>query len=366
MSIDFLKLVNQGIQQLAPYEAGKPIEELERELGIKNIVKLASNENPLGISPKVKQAMVDAIDDIHRYPDANGFEFKHKISQKFNVKPDQITLGNGSNDLLELIAHTFVNAGDEVIFSQYAFIVYPLVTKAINATPVIIPALDFGHDLKAFLDNITAKTKMVFIANPNNPTGTFLSEAQIRDFLTKLPSHIICVLDEAYTEFAHSENRVNSVALANEFDNLIVCRTLSKAYGLAGIRLGFAISHPKIADLLNRVRQPFNCNSIALAAGIAAINDLDFINQVVTNNQQGMIQYEQFFKQKNLAYIPSSGNFITLDLAQNAAPIYQKLLEQGVIVRPIAGYGLPNHLRISIGTKTENEKCINALASILG
>ncbi|MDA3977598.1 histidinol-phosphate transaminase [Gallibacterium sp. AGMB14963] len=361
----FLEVVNQGVKKLSPYQAGKPTEELERELGIHNIVKLASNENPFGLSDSAKQAILNELNQLTRYPDSNGFYFKQAVAKKFQLDPAQITLGNGSNDLLELIAHTFASEDDEIIFSQYAFIVYPLVTQAINAKAVVIPAKNWGHDLDAFLANITDKTKLIYIANPNNPTGTFLTTAEIEAFLAKVPSHIIVVLDEAYTEFTDENERVPSFELQKKFANLVVCRTLSKAYGLAGLRIGYAVSDPEIADLFNRVRQPFNCNSLALAAATAVINDDDFLHKVAENNRQGMQQLVQFFEQQGLEYIPSKGNFITVDLKQPAQPIYNALLHKGVIVRPITGYGMPNHLRISIGLPEENQAFINALTEVL-
>ncbi|MFC0309252.1 histidinol-phosphate transaminase [Gallibacterium trehalosifermentans] len=361
----FLDVANPGVKQLSPYQAGKPTEELERELGIHNIVKLASNENPFGLSESAKQAILAELNQLTRYPDSNGFYFKQAVAQKFNLDPAQITLGNGSNDLLELIAHTFVSEGDEVIFSQYAFIVYPLVTQAINAKAVVIPAKNWGHDLGAFLAHITNKTKLIYIANPNNPTGTFLTTDEIEQFLAKVPANIIVVLDEAYTEFTNEQERVPSFALQQKYANLVVCRTLSKAYGLAGLRIGYAVSNPEIADLFNRVRQPFNCNSLALAAATAVINDEAFLQKVAENNHQGMQQLINFFEQQGLDYIPSKGNFITVDLKQPAQPIYNALLHKGVIVRPIAGYGMPNHLRVSIGLPEENQAFINALTEVL-
>lgn len=363
--MQFINIANEGVKTLAPYQAGKPIEELERELGISNIVKLASNENPFGFPESAKQAILKQLNDLTRYPDANGFELKATIAKKFGVQPNQITLGNGSNDLLELFAHTFASEKDEIIYSQYAFIVYPLVTKAINAVAREIPAKDWGHDLAAFEQAINDKTKLIYIANPNNPTGNFLSQQEVEHFLAKVPVNVIVVLDEAYTEFTDPAERLDSFALVQKYPNLIVSRSLSKAYGLAGLRIGYAVSHPEIADLLNRVRQPFNCNSLALAAAIAVAQDDDFIAKVAENNRNEMKRYEAFFKANQLEYIPSKGNFITVDLKQPAQPIYQALLNEGVIVRPIAGYGMPNHLRVSIGLPEENDRFFDALSKVL-
>lgn len=361
----FLDFANPGVQHLYPYQAGKPIEELERELGIDNIIKLASNENPFGLPESAKRAIQAELDNLTRYPDANGFYFKQAVAKKFNLQLEQITLGNGSNDLLELVAHTFVREGEEVIFSQYAFIVYPLVTQAINAKAVVVPAKEWGHDLTAFAASITDKTKLIYIANPNNPTGTFLTAQQIEAFLQQVPKHVIVVLDEAYTEFTAEDERVPSFALLENYPNLVVCRTLSKAYGLAGLRIGYAVSHPEIAELFNRVRQPFNCNSLALAAATAVINDDTFIEKVAENNRQGLALFTEFFQRVGLDYIPSKGNFITVDVNQPALPIYQALLHKGIIVRPIAGYGMPNHLRISVGLPEENQRAISALSEVL-
>ncbi|HAS04090.1 histidinol-phosphate transaminase [Pasteurella multocida] len=364
--MQYINIVNEGVKQLHPYQAGKPIEELERELGIANIIKLASNENPFGLSDSAKQAILAELDNLTRYPDSNGFYFKQTVAKKFGLSPEQITLGNGSNDLLELVAHTFANEQDEILFSQYAFIVYPLVTQAINAKKVEIPAKNYGADLDGFLQAISDKTKLIYLANPNNPTGTFLSAGEISQFLNQVPAHVIVVLDEAYTEFTLPEERVDSFTLLKKHPNLVICRTLSKAYGLAGLRIGYAVSSAEIADLFNRVRQPFNCNSLALAAATAVINDDAFIAKVAENNRQGLKLLEDFFTAKGLNYIPSKGNFVMLDVNQPALPIYQALLQKGVIVRPIAGYGLPNHLRISIGLPEENQRFLLALSEVLG
>lgn len=318
--MQFINIANEGVKSLSPYQAGKPIEELERELGITNIIKLASNENPFGFPESAKQAIIKQLDDLTRYPDANGFELKKTIAEKYGLQANQITLGNGSNDLLELFAHTFASEQDEIIYSQYAFIVYPLVTKAINAVAKEIPAKNWGHDLSGFLKAITPKTKLIFIANPNNPTGNFLSETDIDQFLAQVPKNVIVVIDEAYTEFTPNDKRLNSFGLLQKYSNLIVSRSLSKAYGLAGLRIGYAVSNAEIADLLNRVRQPFNCNSLALASAIAVMNDDAFVKKVAENNRLEMARYECFCQAKGLEYIPSMGNFITIDFKRPAQP----------------------------------------------
>lgn len=363
--MQYINIANDGVKTLSPYQAGKPIEELERELGISNIIKLASNENPFGFPESAKQAIINQLNELTRYPDANGFELKATIAKKFGVKAEQITLGNGSNDLLELFAHTFADQDDEIIYSQYAFVVYPLVTKAINATAREIPAKNWGHDLEAFLAAINEKTKLIFIANPNNPTGNFLTHNELDAFLAKVPEKVLVVLDEAYTEFTAEQERVGSFALSAKYPNLIISRSLSKAYGLAGLRIGYAVSNPEIADLLNRVRQPFNCNSLALAAAQAVLNDDEFVKKVAENNRLEMARYEAFCTAQGLEFIPSKGNFITIDFKRPAQAIYEDLLREGVIVRPIAGYGMPNQLRVSIGLPEENDRFFSALLKVL-
>lgn len=361
---DAAQLALPGIRQLQPYQAGKPIDELERELGISNIVKLASNENPLGVSPLVQKALQEHITGLARYPDANGFYLKSALAEKYQVQTNQVTLGNGSNDVLELLARTYVSAEHEVIFSQHAFVVYPLITQAIGAKPVAIPALDYGHDLTAMLAAINTKTRMIFIANPNNPTGTFIPSKELHEFLAAVPEHVLVVLDEAYYEYVPAAERANSVEWIQEFPHLVVSRTFSKAYGLAGLRAGYAISHPAVADFVNRIRQPFNMNELALTAAQAALTDEDFLQQAIAVNRAGMAQLIEFCEQQGLAYIPSYGNFLTIEVGEQAAKLYQQLLQKGVIVRPVAGYELPHHLRVSIGLKEENQAFINAMQAI--
>jgi histidinol-phosphate aminotransferase len=363
--MDYLALANAGVSGLQPYQAGKPIEELERELGISDCVKLASNENPLGLSPKAKLAIEAALADLTRYPDANGFYLKQKLAQTFGLDAAGLTLGNGSNEVIDLIFHTFVSPGDEVIYAQYSFIVYALATQAHGADAVVVPAKNWGHDLDAMLAAVTDKTKLICIANPNNPTGTVLPPAELEAFLARVPEHILVILDEAYNEYMDPALRADSAAWVARFPNLVVTRTFSKAYGLAGLRLGYAVTTPELASVLNRVREPFNANALALVAAQATLEDSDYLQRAVALNRQEMARYEAFFNELGLTFIPSSGNFITVDLAQPAAPIYQALLQQGVIVRPIAGYGMPNYLRISIGTAQENERFFNALRHIL-
>ncbi len=354
------------IRAIAPYQGGKPISELAREMGLNeaDIVKLASNENPLGISPKAQTAIDDAIADIARYPDGNSFALRDAVSQKFGVTTQQIVFGNGSNDILELAARAYLQAGDEAIYSQHAFAVYPLVTQAVGAKGVVIPAKDYAHDLDGFLHAITPKTKLIFIANPNNPTGTLLKKDALRAFIHAVPRHVLIMLDEAYDEYLNAENKSEAINWLSEFDHLMISRSFSKAYGLAGLRIGFGLMHASVADTLNRVRQPFNVNSIAQAAAIASLADEDFVARSYAANQAGMAQITQGLQQLGLSYISSQANFVSFAV-KNAAEVNQKLLQNGVIVRPIANYEMPDYLRVSIGLFSENARFLTVLAAIL-
>ncbi len=354
-----------GVQQLVPYVPGKPIEDLERELGLTQIVKLASNENPLGPSKKALDAIRKTLPSLALYPDGNGFNLKLALAKKYALDSSQITLGNGSNELLELVARAFLTPELEVVFSQHAFAVYPIVTQAVGAKAVVVPAVNYGHDLSGMLQSITNKTRLVFIANPNNPTGTLLAQADLEAFIGELPDTVICVLDEAYFEFA-AKTDINSIDWLKKYPNLMITRTFSKAYGLAGLRIGYSLSSPDIADMLNRVRQPFNNNMLALAAAEAALSDTEHLQATVTNNSLGLQQLMKGFQQLNLDWVPSAGNFILLDLKQAGQPIYEALLRKGVIVRPVANYELPHHLRISIGTPQENQTFLSVLSACLG
>jgi len=355
-----------GVQGLVPYVPGKPIDELAREYGLTHIVKLASNENPLGPSPKLSTVLHEAMLHLTRYPDGSGHRLKTALAHQLDVALSQITLGNGSNDVLELVARTFASVGDEIIYSQYAFAVYPLITQAIGAKPVVVAAQSWGHDLTAIIASISAKTKLIFIANPNNPTGTYLSLSSIVNFLEQVPSDVIVVIDEAYHEYAVSVTDYGSVlaCLAN-YPNLVVTRTFSKAYGLAGLRVGFSVSHPDMAELVNRVRQPFNVNALALVGAEAVLSDSEYVARAVAMNQQGLDYLSSEIQRLGLAVIPSVANFITLDLSQPALPVYEQLLRQGVIVRPVANYGMPNHLRVSVGLPEENQVFVRALEQVL-
>lgn len=365
MSCDYIALATPGVQTLKPYLTGKPIEELERELGIRNIVKLASNENPLGPGKLALHAARQALEQLHRYPDGAGFHLKAALSEKFNLRPEQITLGNGSNDLLELIGRAFLNRGDEVIFSQHAFAVYMLVTLGCSAKPVEVPAQLFGHDLAAMADAITERTRVIFIANPNNPTGTWFHKHALDAFLARVPEHVLVVLDEAYVEYVEEDGYPNGFDYLGRYSNLIVTRTFSKMYGLAGLRVGYAVANPQITNVLNRVRQPFNVNAPALAAAQAALNDVNYIEDSKSENTAGLVQITEGLTKLNLHAIPSVANFIAFECGRPAQPIYEALLHEGVIVRPIGGYGMPNHLRVSIGLGEENERFLQAMQKVL-
>lgn len=358
------------VRAIAPYQGGKPIAEVAREFGLDEaaIIKLASNENPLGMPESSKQAMLAAMTDIARYPDSNGFALKAAISQKFDVPADFITLGNGSNDILELAAHALVRAGESVVYSQYSFAVYPLATQAVGGRAIVVPAVNHGHDLPAMAAAITVDTKLVFIANPNNPTGTFIDGAAIEAFLKQVPSHVVVVLDEAYTEYLTPQQRYDSLAWVRQYPNLLVSRTLSKAYGLAGLRVGFGIAQPGLTDLLNRIRQPFNVNSLAQAAAVAALHDDDFLAHSAQLNAEGYRQFTTAFDAMGIEYVPSSGNFVLIRVGQDdaaGARVNLALLKKGIIVRPVGNYGLPQWLRISIGLPAENAAFIDALKTVL-
>ncbi|MDT8388348.1 MAG: histidinol-phosphate transaminase [Thiogranum sp.] len=360
-----------GVQALRPYAPGKPLSELEREYGIRDAVKLASNENPLGPSQRVLDAMQAQFADLARYPDGNGFELKTALAQTCAVPQDWITLGNGSNDVLELVARAFLSPKTSAVFSAHAFAVYPIVTQAIGARAIVAPAHDgsrgrrFGHDLDAMQAAIDADTRVVFIANPNNPTGTWLDRSALHAFLRQVPDQVIVVIDEAYFEYVSEADYPNALEWLAEFPNLLVTRTFSKAYGLASLRVGYGVSQPGLADMLNRVRQPFNVNSLAQAAAVAALADTEHLQRSVQLNRQGLQQFSDGLRDLSLDFIPSVGNFIAVDVGRAADAVYERLLREGVIVRPIANYAMPNYLRISVGLETENHRCLQALARVL-
>ena len=367
MLMDLCELSPSYVRSIAPYQPGKPIAELAREMGLeeRSIVKLASNENPRGIGPRTRAAIEAAIGDIARYPDGNGFELKQALARRYHVDMGAIVLGNGSNDVLELMALAFLGPGRAAVFSQHCFAVYPLATQARGARSIVVPAKNFGHDLEAMAKAIDDETYVAWIANPNNPTGTFVRHEEIEAFLKRVPERVLVVLDEAYNEYLPAELRGDSAKLLKRHPNLVITRTFSKAYGLAGLRVGYALAHASVADVMNRVRQPFNVNSIALTAARAALDDMEFVARSYAENLQGLKHIEEGSRALGLDYIPSHGNFITVRVGK-APEVYKRLLRRGVIVRPVGGgYGLPEHLRVTIGTAQENERFLGALAASL-
>jgi histidinol-phosphate aminotransferase len=371
MLIDPCELSPSYVRSIAPYQPGKPISELAREMGLDEarIVKLASNENPRGIGPRTRAAIEAAMADIARYPDGNGFELKQALARRYHVDMGAIVLGNGSNDVLELVGSAFLGPGRAAVMSQHCFAVYPLATQSRGARSIVVPAKDYGHDLDAMARAIDDETYVVWLANPNNPTGTYAKPDALEAVLRRVPERVLVVLDEAYNEYLPAELRADSVKWLKRHPNLILTRTFSKAYGLAGLRAGYALAHASVADVMNRVRQPFNVNSLALAAAAAALDDMEFVAKSYAGNLQGMKQLEEGARSLGLDYIPSFGNFLTIRVAQggrSAAEIYKRLLRRGVIVRPVGGgYGLPAHLRVTIGTADENHKFLAALAASL-
>ncbi len=352
------------IKALSPYQPGKPIGDLARELGIAEgkIIKLASNENPLGASPRALAAIAGA--DLSRYPDGNGFELKSALAKRYALETSQIVLGNGSGDVLELVTLAFLAPGLKAVFSEHAFAVYPLATQARGALGVVVKARDFGHDLDAMREAIDDKTRVVFVANPNNPTGTLLQASAIKSFIGSVPLEVIVILDEAYNEYLAPEQQAPSASWIASHPNLVVTRTFSKAYGLAGLRVGYGLTSAGVADMMNRVRQPFNVSGIAQAAAVAALDDYEFVKRSFELNRAGMLQLTQAFKKLGRAYIPSAGNFVSVHVG-DAPAVNAKLLQQGVIVRAIGIYNLPQHLRVSVGLPEENERFLTALRESL-
>lgn len=365
--LDITALAPENVRRIAPYVPGKPIAETARELGIPEaeILKMASNENPLGSSPRAIAAIRGALEELHYYPDGSGFELKRVLSRRLGVTAEQVILGNGSNDVLEIAARAFLRPGESAVYSQHAFMVYPLAIQAIGATHLQVPARDYGSDLDAMARAVRANTKFVFLANPNNPTGTFNAWDDVEGFIKTLPSRVLVVLDEAYGEYLPDGLQSPAVGWLERFPNLIVARTLSKAYGLAGLRVGYALAHPEVAEVMNRVRQPFNVNHLAMVAACAALQDEEFIGRAREVNSAGLAQLRAGFERLGLEYIPSFGNFITFRVS-GADRVYRDLLKQGVIVRPIAGYGMPDHLRVTVGLPEHNTRFLEALARAIG
>lgn len=361
-----------GVQGLQPYQPGKPVAELERELGIREAVKLASNENPLGPSPRAVEAARDMLGGAHVYPDGNGFELKAALAARHGVDPAQITLGNGSNEVLELIARTWLAPGRASVFSAHAFAVYPLVTQATGAEARVVPALaaddarqPFGHDLDAMRARVDEDAAVVFVANPNNPTGTWVDAQALEAFVAAMPPQTLVVIDEAYAEYVEEDGYPDATRWLERYPNVVVTRTFSKIQGLAGLRLGYAVSSAPVADMLNRVRQPFNTNAVAQAAGLAALQDEAHIRRSVAVNREGLAQLDRELRAMGLRVIPSVGNFVTFDTGTDVHAVHDRLQRQGVIARPVENYGLPRHLRVTVSTTEDNDRFLMALREAL-
>ncbi|PYN21836.1 MAG: histidinol-phosphate transaminase [Candidatus Rokuibacteriota bacterium] len=366
MPTQWESLANEHILGIAPYEPGKPIEELERELMISNPIKLASNENPLPPSDRVQKAIIAALSSLDRYPDGSGFYLRQALAKKHGVMPDQVVLGNGSNELIELLVRSFLRPGDEAVVPHPSFVVYPMIVQAAGGVRVMVMLKDFRLDLDAMARAITPMTKIVFVANPNNPTATIVTRDEVEHFMSRVPERTIVMFDEAYLEFAMGSDFPDTLAYVKQGRKVVVLRTFSKAASLAGLRVGYGIADADAIALMNRIRQPFNVNSLAQVAALAAIDDEAHILECVRMIEAGRHFLYDEFKRIGLQYVPSRANFILVDVGRNAADIYQKLLHQGVIVRPMTPFGLETAFRITVGTPEENRKLVKALRMVLG
>lgn len=370
---DLLDICVPGVKTLKPYEPGKPITELQREFGVRDVIKLASNENPLGPSPKALAAVRAALPSLAIYPDGQAYELRCALAARHRVDPACVTFGSGSDENLVLVARAFLQPGTNAVFSRYSFAVYPIITQAsgaashvAEANPANHPAAPYGHNLDNLLRAINAETRVVFIANPNNPTGTWLDRQALRRFLEQVPARTMVVVDEAYTQYVEEPGYPDCSRWLGDFPNLIVTRTFSKIYGLAGLRCGYSLAHARVADLLNRLRQPFNASNLAQAGALAALSDDEHVRRSVELNRAGREQLQTGLRSLGLRWIPSVANFLTVDFGKPARPVYEALLQSGIIVRPVVNYGLPNHLRITIGLPEQNERLLLALERLLG
>ena len=357
-------LVPPWLASLVPYEPGKPIEEVEREYGIPNSIKIASNENPLGPSPKAVAAIAAALPELHRYPDGGGFALKRALALKLGVAPEEILLGNGSNEVLELVARAFLRPGEEAVMSEQAFVVYASVVQATAGIPRSIPLRDFTHDLDAMLAAVTPKTRVVFLANPNNPTGTIYRREEFERFLARMRKDVVIVADEAYAEYVVDAEYPASLTYRAPGRLLVTCRTFSKIYGLAGLRIGYGVGPAEVVEILNRIRQPFNVNSLAQIGALAALGDDEHVARSRHVNREGMARLEAGLRALGLAPVPSQANFVLVDVGQGGA-VTEALLRRGVIVRPMGGYRFPAHIRVTVGTQAENARFLEALADVL-
>jgi histidinol-phosphate aminotransferase len=358
--------LNPALASLPVYQPGRPIEEVARELGlsVEGIIKLASNENPLGPSPLALAAMEKQLRQLHLYPDGNAFYLKEALAKRLGVTPANLILGNGSNEVLELIGHALLGPGAEVVVSQYCFAVYPIVTHLFGANLIVVPARDYGHDLPAMLRAVTPQTRAVFVANPNNPTGTLAPPRDVMQLVTELPPEVLLVMDEAYLEFLDEPCDLLPLVRTNQTPNLILIRTFSKIHGLAGLRIGYGIGHPEFVAALEKVREPFNVNSMAQAGALAALDDLEHINRTRKTNAEGLKFFEQALPTIVLRFVPSAANFILVHVG-NGQRVFVEMQKLGVITRPMGGYQLPEWLRISVGTPAENQRCLGALATAM-
>jgi len=363
--IDLRTLVPEWIQKLAAYPPGMPLEELEREYGISGSIKLASNENPLGPSPRALAAIEAALGSLHRYPDGSGFYLRRALAERHGVPADAIILGNGSNDIIELVARAFLHRGDDAIMAEQAFVIYQMVVQATGATPRPIPLKNYTHDLDAIAQAIGRHTRIVFLANPNNPTGTIYTRDEWEDFLDSVPSDVVIVADDAYADYVEDPAYPNSLGYQRRGRLLITLRTFSKIYGLAGLRIGYGVAPAEVVEVLNRIRQPFNVNSLAQVAALAALDDVAHVERTRTNNREGLALLRASCERLGVAYVPSWANFLLVDVGEGSR-VYEALLRRGVITRPMEVYGLPRHLRVTVGTPAENQRFVDSLAAVLG
>ena len=361
---DIRKLIRPNIANLLPYPPGKPIEEVKRQLGLEEVIKLASNENALGPSPKALDAIKKRLGEINLYPDGNAFYLKQKLTQHWGVEEEEIFVGNGSDEIIRMIAETFLNPGEEIIMGSPAFIIYFIAATVMNGKVIEVPLKNYTHDLEAMLKAQTPKTKIIFIANPNNPTGTMVDAQEVDSFLDKVDEDVIVVFDEAYYEYT-PDNFPETIKYVQEGRNVIVLRTFSKIYSLAGLRIGYGIGKKEIFTEMNRIRQPFNVNRVAQVAAIAALEDKEHVKKSCQMNEAGKKFLYQELGALGLEYVPTAANFILINMKQPGKDIYQKLLEKGVIVRPMEGYGLPDFIRVTIGKPEENKKFIQALRQVV-
>ncbi len=361
-----MKFFKNYIEKIQPYEPGKPIEEVERELGLSRVIKLASNENPLGPSPKALRAMTRALKRIHLYPDGGSYYLKERLARELGVSTGQLIIGNGSNEIIELLARGFLREGDRVVSSDTSFLVYPLISKVCGAEFVSAPLKNYRYDLNAILKLINDKTKLIFISNPNNPTGTYVTRPEIENFLSQVPRDVMVCFDEAYFDFVDAKDFPDSLSLVKSGkSNVILLRTFSKSYGLAGLRVGYGIANPELISYLDKVRQPFNVNRLAQIGAAAALDDKSFLRKTKKLVQRGRLYLYQKFDKMNIRYISSQANFILFDAGRDGTEVFQALLKKGIIVRDMKAYGLPKHIRVTVGKQSENEAFIRTLQQVL-